>query len=259
LRPLLDLHHIKLPFELREQIYRLLFDEGTPRTVPRSESTANASKARGCMDASEIFQGEYIFDDDIMGVATSQEIQEVFLRRSPIYFRGCTEYPNVQQLLDVELSSGKRVRDLVRQLRVHLRLERFEHERHVTNFGIISTHSIIRAMNVETAFYDTCSARLNALDQLPFGDYKIKIEICVFHREYKQDPFSGDDTEVVRVRCEFFETVKPAYHQARNAGAEVSVHWEDLAIYEDHGNYLDATELYAQDAEAWAKVRPITR
>jgi hypothetical protein len=62
---------------------------------------------------------------------------------------------------------------------------------------------------------------------------------------------SADDD--IRVRYNVFETIKPAYHGARYAGANVSVHREDF-VGRGHAERMDATELYDLDAEAWIGV-----
>lgn len=203
------------------------------------------------MQASDIFQGDYIFDKEIMGVATSQEIQETFLRTTPIYLRGCSEYPDVKQLLDVPLSSGKHVRDIVRHLRVYLRFERFTQEQEAVRLGIISSSCLFQEGQFESAFFKTYSARLDGLDQLPFKDHKIKIELCVFRNERPLHLDADDE----RDRSNLYETVKPAYYRARSTGADISVHWENYSwTQQSSGRHADATELYVQNAEDWENV-----
>jgi hypothetical protein len=198
------------------------------------------------MYAYDIFHGEYIFDRKVMGVPTSQEIQEAFLRTTPIYFRGVATYTHVKQLLDVQLSSGKYVRDLVRHLRVYLRFERFATDRSSVSSSVVPLESLFSASQLEVALYQSYSGRLDGLEQLSLRDHKIKLEICVFYFFNVYD--SRDSEEDCRMRCNLFQTVKPAYYKAKSAGADVTVHWEEINVVESVGTCVDATELYTPDS-----------
>jgi hypothetical protein len=217
-----------------------------PRAVPRSESAGNSQKQTDCIYVTDIFRdGEYMFQDKLMGKEAIQEIEEAFFRTIPIYFRGCAKFPDVSQLLDARLPSGRQVRDIIRYLRVYLRFERFQSKKRAAtsnHLSIVAPTSLYTDAQLELEMYKVYSARLDALAQLPFQAHKIKLEICVFY---------GRDDE--RARYNLFETVKPAYYLVKEAGADVSVQWEGMEKPWDFR--LDATELYDQDVTAWANVR----
>jgi hypothetical protein len=198
------------------------------------------------MDASDIFYGEYIFDRKVMGVPTSQEIQEAFLHTTPIYFRGVATYTHVKQLLHVQLSSGKYVRDLVRHLRVYLRFERFPTERSSVSSSIVPLESLFSASQLEVALYQAYSGRMDGLEQLSLRDHKTKLDICVFYFFNVYD--SRDSEEDSRIRCNLFQTVKPAYYNAKSAGADITVHREEVNVHESVGTCVNATELYDSES-----------
>ena len=245
----------KLPLELREEIYLSLFDRDIPRAVPQTEDARDTQRLNSRVNASEVFHNEYIFDEEVMGPVTGQEIQETCLRRTPIYFRGCARFPDVHQLLDYQLPSGRYVRDIIRHLRVYLRFEHFQDDvaaaYRSAQPAILPINSLFTEGQLELEMYKIC-LNLNGLKQLPFQSHKIKLEICIFY-ESERYRNTGND---IRVRYNLFEAVKPAYYRARNAGANVSVHWEDFAERGNEGR-MDATELYDADAEAWIHVRTV--
>ena len=66
---------------------------------------------------------DYYTSSAIMGWEASNEVQELVLRKAPVYLRGSRNAPNVRGFLDVQLQSGKCVGDLTRHLRIYLRCE----------------------------------------------------------------------------------------------------------------------------------------
>lgn len=213
-----------------------------PRIVPQNESEENSYRWTAGLDATDIFHNEYMFDEKVMGLSISREIQDHCLRTTPVYFRGGSKYPDVLELLNIQLSSGKHVRELVRHLRVYLRLERFQTEiRQVRDTpSIFPINNLFTDAQLELELYKTYAGRLDAVASLPFKDHKIRLEICVFHNHVW---YTGIE-ETERVKHNFFNTVRQAYGRAKGAGANVCVRWEDV----ETGVRVDANELYDIDA-----------
>jgi hypothetical protein len=132
------------------------------------------------MDASDIFHGEYIFDEKVMGLVISQEIQETFLRTTPIYFRGCAQFPDVSQLLCTQLSSTKHVRDLIRYLRVYIYYEHFLHEKKnaASQPAFLPRYALFTESQLELAMYEHNRARLNALEKFPFKNIRSSLRFA---------------------------------------------------------------------------------
>jgi len=240
----------KLPLELREKISLSLFDRDVPRTVSRTESETDTQTSTSRVHASDIFHDEYIFDEKVMGFSTSQEIQETCLRTAPIYFRGCSPLSDVERLVCVHFPYGN-VGDIIRHLRIYLRFEHFQRDKTkaATQPAILPPYSLFTEAQLELEMYKKNSTCLDALAKLPFLAHKIKLEICIFYSGGSQ----RNSQENIRTRYNLFETVKPAFYRLKNAGADVSVHWEDIVDHENAGR-MDATELYEANAEAWIQV-----
>ena len=247
--PLLHLIQTRLPIELREKVYESLFDHDVPRAVPKSEDANNTHRWNNTLDATDVFHNEYIFYEKVMGLVISQEVQDICFRTTPIYFRGCKSFPDVNDLLSIQLPSGKHCRDLVRHLRVYLRFEHFQNEKAVELLSqptILPPNSLFTEAQLELEMYKAYSARLDALAQLPSQTHKIKLEICVLYGRI-WGRLGGDEE---RVRCNLFETVKSVYYHAKRAEADVSVHWEDF----ESGERMPATRLYDEDIDSWMEV-----
>lgn len=173
-----------------------------------------------------------------MGPSISQEIQHQFLRTTPIYYRGGKNYPDVRELLVIQISSGKQVHELIQLLRVYLRFERFQTEKSKTaeTFANLPIHKIFTNAQLELEMYKSYSARLDGLSLLPFKRHKIQLELCVFHASNWYTS-SGDEG---LFKYNLFETVRPAYIRAKEAGAHVSVRWEDFTT----GACVDVNEHF---------------
>jgi hypothetical protein len=147
----------------------------------------------------------------------------------------------VLELLNIQFSSGKRVRELVRHLRVYMRFERFETEkRDVTDTSaIFPIQNLFSHTQLKLEIYKTYAARLDALKSLPFNAHQIRLEICVF---YNRAWYAGVE-QTMRIKHNLFELVRPAYFRAKKDGADVRVHWENV----ETGARVDANELYDID------------
>lgn len=224
----------KLPLEVRENIYAHLFDASHPRAVAHHETSENLFLA-----PSDIFHNEWIFDKKVMGETTSQEIQGQVLRTTPIYFRGRAKFfLNVQDLLDIKLSSGEEVKDLIRHLRVYLRVERFQDEKReiLDANGILPMRNLFTEAQLELGMYKTYEARLHALTSLPFRSHSIKLEICVLYERLRYK----EADEADRVEYNLVETARVALVRAERAGAvDVKVRLEDVGT----GVKIDVREI----------------
>lgn len=162
-----------------------LFDPIIPRLVPKDEdaqSPANAGTSKRKLDTSHVSHNEFMFDKSIMGPACSEEIREIFLRTTPIYFRGSASVCDVGQFLDIQLSNGKPFFDPIRNLRFYLRLEDVEQVRQSGTPALpISPVSTITAAELELNTYKAWSASLDGRKQMPFGAHTVKLQICILH------------------------------------------------------------------------------
>ncbi|CAE7024192.1 hypothetical protein P3342_005370 [Pyrenophora teres f. teres] len=221
-----------LPSELRENVYKHIFDTTNPIVVPRLDKVKSVTpinrihcgvkreQSSTKQDPMDPFAFDYYFSPAIMGLPTSIDIQDLAFRKNPFYFRGCRNSPKVTDFLDLKVQSGKHIRDLVRHLRVYLRCEDFERDviyetQVVPPTTIKVSASIIQTMD-EPATYAQYRSRLDGLQTLNYANHKIVLEVCVFYKQHTLD-------SVDNVKLNLFECVHSVYHDAKQAGADVRV------------------------------------
>jgi len=105
----------KLPIELREKIYELLLDFTDGLAVPRYDKKYTNNTLT--------FPSTYLFSPSIVGRMVCNEVQQLFVRTTPVNFHGLLDGITIDALLDTRLPSGSLIRDLVRHLRVFVRYE----------------------------------------------------------------------------------------------------------------------------------------
>jgi hypothetical protein len=189
LYPFLELLHTRLPLELREKVYENLFDLTIPIIVPKTEDIDRTlhSHSDGMRKHPTIylnpFGGNRYFDSHVVGPHISEDIQELALRKTPFYFRGCRNAPDVKSFLDIQFQNGTQIRDYIRHLRVYLRCDNFSgaavYEQ--TPNSSRTKHTLLPIETGEEARYAMYASRLRGVHTLNYTKHKIRLEICVFY------------------------------------------------------------------------------
>jgi hypothetical protein len=129
------------------------------------------------------FGGNRYFDSHVVGPHISEDIQELALRKTPFYFRGCRNAPNVKSFLDIQFQNGTQIRDYIRHLRVYLRCDNFSgaavYEQ--TPNSSRTKHTLLPIETGEEARYAMYASRLRGVHTLNYTKHKIRLEICVFY------------------------------------------------------------------------------
>jgi hypothetical protein len=244
--PVLELLQTRLPLKLREKVYENLVDPTIPIVVPKIEGTDRALhlhsdglRQHPTIDLNP-FGGNRYFDSHIVGPHISEYIQALALRKTPFYFRGCRNAPDVKSFLDIQLKNGTHIRDHIRLVRVYLRCESFSGNAvypQTPNSSHTSQTHLPIALD-EEARYAMYASRLRGLHTLNYTKHKVSLEICVF---YSAAVLRNHDNRYIKRNL--FECVKPAYYSAKVAGADARVRGEDFMT----GRGEDWTLCYERD------------
>jgi hypothetical protein len=154
----------------------------------------------------------------------------------------------VKPFLDIQLQSGKYIRDLIRHLRVYLCCDTIlvdaipdclHHQAtaraamsiYDRTSGISYNATMIPPSLKEPVAQAIYRSRLDGLPALNYADHKVTLQICVFYT-----PVIVQELEYI---SSFVHTLmKPVFYEAKNAGAHVAVRWEDFST--GRGGYCTA-------------------
>lgn len=256
LTPLLHDLQTKLPLELRQMVYENLVDVHSPIMIPRSEKTAQpeyvSNPSIPVPRSLNPLDGHFAFDVRVVGRQIANETREYFLRRTPLFFRGSG---NLATLLELTAVPGKQIQDVTRHLRVYVRAEAFETELSGFLRGLpdVFSSQAERRAHGEARMYDAYAKRLTALDDIPFKDRKIKLEICILH-EFGIWGAGEEEGEAERANAyhkyNVLEAIKHTYFKAKTSGAEITVRYENSYT----GAGADVTWELDADSERWQEV-----
>jgi hypothetical protein len=226
LHPVLELFQTRLPLELREKVYKNLLNFTTPIVIPRTEHSDPAlhshSQETGQLRTGDLnpFRNDYYFNHSVMGPQTSTEIQELALRKTPFYFSGSKDAPDIKDFLDIQLQNGKHTRNLIQHLRMYLRCQVFAGDavyKQIPNPSNMNHASFPIALGEETR-NTLYASRLNGLQTLNYAKHKLTPEVCVF---YNAAVLQKHDNR--HIKRNLFECVKSVYYYAKDAGADMQV------------------------------------
>jgi hypothetical protein len=241
-----------LPLELRELIYSYLVADCLPTVVPKAASSLwdnsleVASESRQAHQDLNPFRPNYMFNTRVMGKDIAYEAREYLLRKTPVYFSGTHTTTDLARFLKVQTQPGRYVRDLIRYLRVYLRCERLAGQLSTLGDGVAPSWLNEKDKRIynERRIYETYSASLKGLQNLPYDKHHIKIEICILHTLFGNEEYS------MRRKTNLLEAIKSTYFHIKKAGAEVTVRSE----YVPDGSGYDVTWELDLDADEWEKV-----
>jgi hypothetical protein len=235
-------------------VYANLIDMTSPIVVPQAEDSIRiAQSTRQVSDHHDPFQRVAAFDADIMSPQISHEVRELAMRRTPIYVRGTQCMDPIAALLSTRVSPGTSVRDVIHHLRVYLRCETFEKDisEHLSTVSPLFEPQEEQRMLAEPRMFETYRRRLKKLEDLPFSEHKIKVEICILHEFYERHNFDDlVDASQTRKWLNLLEAVKPTYFYLKDEGADVSVRCENYHAAQGS----DMTWAFDLDEEAWREV-----
>ena len=235
-------------------VYEHLVNTGTPRVIPQSEGNAQdsiSSIGRRTYGENDPFGNEAASDSRVMGQAVSKEIKELFVRKTPFYFRGSKNAEHIGAFLNIEVTPGKFMMNLIQHLRLHLQCETFEEDMNsfLSGIPLVFESEGDRRSHGEHRMYDTYRRRLCMLRHMPYNSRKIKLEICIFHNLVSPHTWNTV-TSCTRKKYNILEAVKPMYFHAKGSGADVSVRYENFST----GEGMDVTWELDMDTEAWEEV-----
>lgn len=246
----------KLPLELREMVYENLVDLTSPIVIPKEENSTNIIKnSTQISENHDPFQKVAAFDSDIMGPQIAHETRELTMRKTLICLRGAQCIDPIAALTSTRVSPGKSVRDAIRHLRVYLRCETFEKDlsEHLAKVSPLFEPEEEQRRHAEPRMYASYSRRLKRLEELPYNEHKIKVEICILHEFFERHNFDERvDSSQTRKLLNLMEAVKPTYFHLKDAGAEVSIRCENF--HAARGS--DMTWAFDLDEKAWKEVSP---
>jgi hypothetical protein len=172
-----------------------------------------------------------------MGPAASTEMKELFIRKTPIYFRGMLGSVGIDELLNMRLPSGSHIRELIRHVRIYVRCD---------EPTLAADNIKAKKQNTESQSYAQLSAQLGPLHCIDYAARKIKLEICILA---PQATVSCGALNCMTYNI--LQAVKTVYEDVKSAGANLSVRLERYSdgIDADVTRVLDCMDRFSTSKE----------